>query len=202
MTKKLLAALALSVWIVVPSANATLTEQEEVSLPKPQRDKLERLICKDPFNIKAEIIRGYKNDNAESKADFDSAYVKCEAHGKFMGVPIYYQTYCWNDDAQWRCNSTELETTIHLAERNIKVRPWGMSLETAYQTIYKISSYGNFQGIPMSDAIGSSCDVIQLKDHETIELSCAYKITLSAWCPQPELTKCPRVVFVAQQPVP
>ncbi|RYY01311.1 MAG: hypothetical protein EOO53_18705 [Gammaproteobacteria bacterium] len=191
--------LATTMLTLAVSASADLIPRKEMAISNAEFSKLESIGCLTPHKLSAEEIRGYVSEHSELKSGAESAYVKCKSHGIFMETPIYYQTYCWIDNGQWKCNETELEGTIKIGQRNVKVHPLGISLETTYKTLTLIRSYGNFQGIPMMDAIGSSCDVSQL-DNEIIELSCRKKITVSSWCPQPQLTGCPRVISVAQQP--
>jgi hypothetical protein len=118
-----------------------------------------------------------------------------------MKSPIYYQAQCAVDEGKWTCGETKQEITVSLFDKEIKMHPLNMTLESAYQILSTISTYGNYQGISMKDAIGSQCDISRLEDSETIELNCKYKITVSTWCPQPEFTKCPRVVFVTEPPM-
>ena len=187
--------------ILILPANAELIQRKEVTLPITDISILENLACKTPFKLKAETIQGFKDEHAELKSDFSSAYVTCKSHGKFMASPIYYQTFCEINNGKWKCNISTQETTINLGKQNVTIRPSNISFEAAYKTLNQVSGYGRFQGISMQDAIGSSCDISQL-DKETIELSCRYKIAVSTWCPQPQLTKCPRVVSVTEQPIP
>ncbi len=172
---------------------------EDIQLPEKEFLILENKVCGKPHNLKAQTIQGFKD--TESKAAFDSALVQCQTHGEFRGRPMHYQTGCSYANKKWRCSQEGLEFVARINGKDIKIQPWKISPEAAYQVLAKISTYGMFQGVKMEDAIGSSCHVSPTKDKDILELNCQSIITVSFWCPQPQLTQCPRIVYVSPQPL-
>ncbi len=178
------------------TAMANVAYTKDVQLPKKELVSLEEIVCGKPHNLKAESIQGMKD--LQTKAAFDSAFVQCQSHGEFEGKPMHYQAGCSFSKGKWLCNQEGLEIVVSANGKNVKMHPWGISPESAYQILTKISTYGTFQGITMDDAIGSSCYISPSKDEDMVELNCQSIITVSFFCPQPQLTNCPRVVYVSR----
>lgn len=170
---------------------------KDVPLPQKEVLTLEEMVCVKPYNLKAKQIQGSKD--VEAKVDFDSAVVQCQAHDEFKGKPMHYQAGCSYSKGQWQCNQAQLEVAVSANGREVKMHPLGMTPEAAYEILAKISTYGIYQGKTMDDAIGSSCYISPSKDKETVELNCQSIITVSFFCPQPQLTNCPRVVYISPQ---
>lgn len=186
---------------IAKHAQATMAYFEKAVLPEADVAQLESLICLKPFKLKADRIQGYKFQDARYGTGIRSAVVQCQSHSEFMKSPIHYQAQCSIDEGKWVCGETKLEMAAKLINKDIKIRSLNMPIESAYNILSTISTYGSYQGISMKEAIGSQCDISQSEDKETIELDCKYKITVSTWCPQPEFTQCPRVVFVTEPPM-
>jgi hypothetical protein len=112
---------------------------------------------------------------------------------------MHYQAGCSFSGGQWQCNKERLEMVVSANGRDVTMYPLEIAPESAYQILAKISTYGTFQSITMDDAIGSSCYISPSKDEEIVELNCQSTITVSFFCPQPQVTNCPRVVYVSPQ---
>lgn len=196
--KYLITAISLLVIHAGYARATTLAYTQDVKLPKKEALALENQVCGKPYNLAAKTLQGSKDK--ESKAAFDTAFVQCQAHGEFRGKPMHYQTGCSFSKRKWQCDETGLEVTANIQGTNVKIHPWGISPESAYQILAKISTYGTFQGTTMANAIGSSCHVTSSNKGEIVELNCNAIITVSFWCPQPALTNCPRVVYVTPHP--
>lgn len=179
------------------SSLAGVAYTKDVPLPKKEFLTLEQIVCVKPHNLKAKLIQGSKD--VQAKVDFDSAMVQCQAHDEFRGKPMHYQAGCSYAKGQWQCTEAQLEVVVNANGRDVKMHPLGITPESAYQILAKISTYGTYQGRTMDDAIGSSCYISPSKDKETVELNCQSIITVSFFCPQPQLTNCPRVVYVSPQ---
>jgi hypothetical protein len=178
-------------------AMAGIAYTQDVPLPKKEFLTLEEMVCVKPYNLKAKRVQGSKD--VQAKAAFDSAVVQCETHDEFRGKPMHYQAGCSFSNGKWQCNEAQLEILVSANGRDVKMHPIGLTPESAYQILAKISTYGTYQGRTMDDAIGSSCYISPSKDKETVELNCQSIITVSFFCPQPQLTNCPRVVYVSPQ---
>lgn len=179
------------------TAMAGIAYTKDVPLPKKEFLVLEDMVCVKRHDLKAKLIQGSKD--VQSTAAFDSAVVQCESHGEFRGKPMHYQAGCSSADAKWQCNEEQLEIVVKANGRDVRMHPVGIAPEAAYQILAKISTYGTFQNITMDDAIGSSCYISPSKDEEIVELNCQSIITVSFFCPQPQMTNCPRVVYVSPQ---
>lgn len=191
----------LLICILTSQANAELAQTERAKLPTREASALENLVCESPHKLKAGTIEVYKSLDDKRPTLFHTALVKCESHGSFMGSPMNYQAFCDYIDGKWHCMQTELETTVKINDKPVTMLPSNITPEAAYQLLLKTSSYGMFQGIKLTDAIGSQCEISQSTEKETAILSCEKIITLSFWCPQPQLTHCPRVLSISNHPM-
>jgi hypothetical protein len=135
----------------------------------------------------------------ESTPERTLAYVTCQSHGSFNNKPMRYIDDCDLIDHHWNCSAPQLEVLVSVKDRDIKLRPWHLTPETASQLLLSIRQKGYFQGLSLDEAIGSSCDVSKTKDPDIIELKCQSVIGISYWCPQTQLTGCPRILFVGPE---
>lgn len=165
---------------------------------------LEQKVCGAQDNLKASKIKAYSlparaaGDGKIALKARTSAYVECESHGQFNGKPMRYIDDCDLVDGAWDCSPPQLEITLGINGRDIKVRPWGkLTPEKSYLLLKDLSRRGRFQGESLDSAIGGSCDIAQHKDPDIIELGCAAAMTISYWCPQAKTTGCPRVLFLS-----
>lgn len=189
------------IFVFTSFANATTyAEVKEVSLPKNEMSKVEQIACTQPHQVKAEIITAYQYESNEPKQPFDYVSVQCKSHNEFEGSPSYFTTTCNYENKKWDCGASDLHILIQIQDRTVNVEPGLLKPEVAHQMLSKISTYGSFQGISMNEAIGSHCNISKLKDNETFILDCRHKITVSSWCPQPQITHCPRVVSLDEKP--
>ncbi len=186
----------LPIWLCISGARAFIPDIFPVELPAEHLRKIEKLVCLSPFNLKAEKIAGFKYGAASSSYDY--AEVICKAHGEFKGSPIYYSTSCIFQAKKWSCDKPDLHIFVTLKNRKVDVIPGHITAELANDTIIKISSYGALRGRSIDEAIGNKCSIGAGLYPEELELNCTGYIKISFWCPQPEITHCPRVVDVQQ----
>jgi len=165
---------------------------------------LEQKVCTTQYGLKASKIKAYAfagraaGDGKIALQARTSAYVECESHGQFNGKPMRYIDDCDLVDGEWDCSPPQLELTLGINGRDIKVRPWGgLTPEKSYSLLKDISRRGRFQGESLDKAIGDSCDIAKNKDPDIIELGCEAAMTISYWCPQAKTTGCPRVLFLS-----
>jgi hypothetical protein len=187
--------------IQISLVDASLVRTKDVTLPLAEISLLENLVCKIPHNVEIETTHARSTLGVDRPAPFDSAFVKCKSHGLFMGSPMNYLANCSHENGKWACEKTMLETSAKINGKTVTIRPIDMTIDKAYQLLLKTSSHGKFQGLNINNAIGSDCNVSESEEKEMVTLSCKYIITLSYWCPQQELTDCPRVIAIAEQPV-
>jgi hypothetical protein len=186
---------------VIPTLNAS--QSTPFSLSEREHNYLENLVCQSKYNLKANLIKAYvfdASDGSDGKmalAARTSAYVECESHGEFNQKPMRYIDECDLVDKEWDCSPPQLEVVVPINGRDVKMRPWGLTPEKAYDLLYQISTKGLFQGQPLDKAIGNSCDIAKTKDPEIIELDCEAAMSISFWCPQAKITGCPRVLFLS-----
>jgi hypothetical protein len=201
---KFTAILALAFAFSTASASEPDAGGTPFNLSKREQSHLENRVCFAQHGLKASKIKAYA---FEARAQTDrkmgleartSAYVECESHGDFMGKPMRYIDDCDLIDGEWDCSAPQLELTVPINGRDVKLRPWsGLTPEKSYQLLKEISAKGLFQGESLDKAIGNSCDIAKNKDPEIIELGCEAAMTISFWCPQAKTTGCPRVLFLS-----
>jgi hypothetical protein len=201
---KLTAIITLAFAFCVASASAADVGGTPFNLSKREQSHLENRVCFAQHGLKASKIKAYafearaKTDNKIGLEARTSAYVECESHGDFMGKPMRYIDDCDLIDGEWDCSAPQLELTVPINGRDVKLRPWsGLTPEKSYQLLREISTKGLFQGESLDKAIGNSCDIARNKDPEIIELGCEAAMTISFWCPQAKTTGCPRVLFLS-----
>lgn len=165
---------------------------------------LEQKVCGAQYNLKASKIKAYvfeARKATDSKISLEartSAYVECASHGDFMGKPMHYIDDCDLVDGEWDCSPPQLEVTVPINGRDVKMRPWGgLTPEKSYALLKDISLRGRFQGESLDKAIGNSCDIAKNKDPDIVELGCEATMSISYWCPQTKITGCPRVLFLS-----
>lgn len=200
--------------LVMPSYShaLSLAPTEKIALSKTEFSQIEDIACKKSHKVKAEIINGYQYKNSDLNPPSKNAYVQCQPHGTFS----YYRTHCSSNNQQckpnyglmhyqtscslngkdWSCDEIQLVTTVNLYERDIQMRTQDMTPESAYGILSKVITYGSFQGTPLDEAIGSDCTFSTSSNNEIVTMNCLATIRVSFWCPQPEITHCPRVLYV------
>lgn len=185
----------LLIWFCIPSASSlTIVKVLPVELSTKHLMAIEKIACLNPFNIKAGEVTGYRYE--EARGGHRYADVTCKTHGEFKGAPIYYSSSCAFEGKKWSCEKPDLHIFVTLKNRKVDVIPNGVASELANDTIVKISSYGALRGLSIDEAIGNSCYISSTSHPEELELNCTGYIKVSFWCPQPEITHCPRVVDV------
>jgi hypothetical protein len=174
------------------------------NLSKREQSFLEQKVCGAQYNLKASKIKAYafegraESDSKIALAARTSAYVECESHGEFMGRPMRYIDDCDLVEGEWDCSAPQLEVTVPINGRDVKMRPWGkLTPEKSYELLKDISTRGQFQGESLDKAIGNSCDIAKNKDPDIVELGCEAAMSISYWCPQSKITGCPRVLFLS-----
>jgi hypothetical protein len=201
---KIAVVVALAFSFCIGSALAADSGGTPFKLSKREYSFLEQKVCSAQYNLKAGKIKAYAFDarrQTDSKIALEartSAYVECESHGDFMGKPMHYIDDCDLVDGDWDCSPPQLEVTVPINGRDVKMRPWGgLTPEKSYSLLKDISTRGRFQGESLDKAIGNSCDIAKNKDPDIIELGCEASMSISYWCPQTKLTGCPRVLFLS-----
>ena len=189
--------IAMSLLIFIAQVNAVITDGKPVKLSKQEKNQLEYTVCKSPFNLRAKKINAFRFNDLIAEQKRTLALVECESHGTFNNKPMRYVDDCDFVNNEWICSPPQLEILIAINGRDVKMRPWGLTPEVATDTLTTISSMGFFQGHSLDKSIGSSCDVSKTKDPEIMELKCDAVIGISFWCPQTQITGCPRVLFVS-----
>ena len=174
----------------------TFAPTKEVVLPKSEAIKVEELTCTKHNKISAAAITAYQYSGAQIPQPFHYAYVQCRPHGEFKNSPIYFTSLCDFTNKKWLCEEPKLHISVALYNRRVDVVPGAIKPEQAEDILKKISAYGGFRGPSIDKAIGDHCNFHSTSNAEELELMCQDVIKISFWCPQPELTHCPRVLAV------
>lgn len=176
-------------------ANATSSAySKEVNLPKLEALKIEKLACSQRHKIGALSINTYQYLEAQTPQSFNYANVQCKPHGEFNGSPIYFTSSCDFVDKQWVCDEPVLHISVAINNRKVDVAPGPLAPEEAEDILKKISTYGGFRGRSIDSGIGNHCSIQSTSDPEELDLACSDGIRISFWCPQPEITHCPRIL--------
>jgi hypothetical protein len=184
-------------------ASAAITGGAPVTLSEGEKNQLEYMVCTSNYNLSANKINAFtfrdtKTTGSNKLPNLRTlARVECESHGQVNNRPMRYVDDCDFIEKEWVCSKPQLEIIITINGRDVKMRPWGLTPEAATSLLSNINARGYFQGESLDKAIGSSCDVSKTKDPEVMELACDAVISLSFWCPQQQISGCPRILFIS-----
>ena len=145
-----------------------------------------------PHGVGAERIKAVTTQ----KNDVEHAFgvVECMPHEKFHEQPVRYSVDCRRTDKQWDCYEEAQEIFLTLGNKTLRVRPGSFDKEFAYDTVKSIATAGNFQGVPLSEAMRSPCSLSRGEKSELVEIRCTgVRVIASQWCPQ---GGCPRIISV------
>lgn len=185
-------------------ASAAITGGVPVTLSEGEKNQLEYMVCKSNYGLNANKINAFtfrdtKTTELNKLPNLRTlARVECESHGQVNNKPMRYVDDCDFIENEWICSVPKLEIIITINGRDVKMRPWGLTPEAATSLLNSINARGYFQGESLDKAIGSSCDISKTKDPEVMELACDAVISLSFWCPQNQISGCPRILFVSR----
>jgi len=194
MRKTILILSLITALVLTSYTQAFVPSTKEVALPKHEVLKLENIACVTRHNVKTTTIEAYQYSEIEIPDLFNYAYVQCKPHGEFKGSPIYFTSLCNFTNKKWKCEKSELHISVTINNRNVDVVPGFTKPELAEDILKKISTYGAFRGRSIDKGIGDHCSFHTTSDPEVLELECTDGIELSFWCPQPEITNCPRIL--------
>ncbi|RYE17555.1 MAG: hypothetical protein EOP51_23695, partial [Sphingobacteriales bacterium] len=74
--------------INVAPTNAAITDGKPVKLSKHEKNQLEHMVCKSPFNLNAKKINAFRFDDSIAEKKRILALVECESHGEFNNKPM------------------------------------------------------------------------------------------------------------------
>jgi hypothetical protein len=204
--KKIVISIFFALTFITSCANALLTGGAPVTLSEGEKSQLEYMVCKSNYNLNANKINAFTfRDTKTTESNNNSrtlARVECESHGQVNNKPMRYIDECDFSEKKWTCPEPQLEIIVTINGRDVKMRPWKLTPEAATGLLNSINARGYFQGESLDKAIGSSCDVSKTKDPEIMELACDAVIRISFWCPQNQITGCPRILFVSREELP
>jgi hypothetical protein len=182
-TRKYLTVLAYVTTVFVGNANATIEESFPLNLTKEERIELDRLACRTPHGVIAQRMEAWAFDRS-SFAD-GKAEVHCSGHREFADSSIHYVVSCDRKENRWSCSEEQLEISVTVEDRKIAVRPRGVSIEVAHETIRQVGAAGWFQGQSLLEALQSPCYVSPGMAEELLDIACSgWGITVSLWCPE------------------
>ncbi len=184
----------ISVLLIASNAYTFAIATKEVVLPKPEVLRVEKIACVNPHKVKMKSINAFQYSEVEAPDPFNYAYIQCKPHGEFNGSPTYFTSICNFADNKWTCDESELHISVTINNRKVDVVPGSTKPELAEDILKKISTYGAFRGRSIDKGIGNRCSFHSTSDPEELELECTDGIQLSFWCPQPEITHCPRIL--------
>lgn len=191
----------------VKANQISLPPEKTVALSKAEYSQIENLACLSTYKVKAEAITGYQYPDRILKY----AHVECKPHDTLAyQTPcpfenkecnpkyalIYYKADCALKGEHWKCRKAPLVTSVNLNDRDIEIRARDISPKLAYDILSKVITYGSFQGTSLDHAIGSGCTFSRSSDNEIVNMECLATIRVSFFCPQPQITHCPRVLDV------
>ena len=159
---------------------------------KQHAQELAQIACFEPHGVEAERIKAVTT----RQNDVEHAYgvVECKPHAVFHEQPVRYSVDCRRVDKKWNCDEPALEIFVAIENKTLKVRPGPFDNELAYDTIKRIASSGNFQGVPLAETMRSPCSLFHGEKSELIDIRCTgVRIIASQWCPQ---GGCPRIISV------
>ena len=206
--KKIGISILFALAFITSYANAVITGGDPVTLSEGEKNQLEYMVCKSNYNLNANKINAFtfrdtKTTEPNKLPNLRTlARVECESHGQVNNKPMRYIAACDFIEKEWICPKPQLEIIITINGRDVKMRPWGLTPEAATSLLKNINARGYFQGESLDKSIGSSCDISKTKDPEVMELACDAVIRLSFWCPQQQLSGCPRILFVSREELP
>ena len=181
--------LALPAW----AAHAAEPEMTYAFEPSEQQaQELARIACVEPHGVTVERIRAVTT----RKNDVEHAFgvVECAAHASFRGQPERYSVDCRRIERKWDCHQETLEIFVAIGDRTLRVRPGDFDKAFSYDAVQRIATAGNFQGVPLAEAMRSPCTLMRGEKSELIEIRCTgVRVIASQWCPQ---GGCPRIISV------
>lgn len=154
--------------------------------------ELAQIACREPHGVEVERIKAVTTRQNDLEQAF--GVVECKPHDFIRGQPVRYSVDCRRSDKRWDCDEGALEFAVALGSKTLRVRPGKFGNEFAYDTIERIATAGNFQGVPLSEAMRSPCALSAGEKSELIEIRCTgVRVIASQWCPQ---GGCPRIISV------
>lgn len=154
--------------------------------------ELAQIACLQPHGVEVERIKAVTTRPNDLEQAF--GVVECKPHGFIRDQPVRYSADCRRRDKRWDCDEGALEFAIALGSKTLRVRPGTFDSEFAYDTVQRIVTAGNFQGVPLAEAMRSPCALSAGEKSELIEIRCTgVRVIASQWCPQ---GGCPRIISV------
>ena len=154
--------------------------------------ELAQIACLGPHGVEVDRIKAVTTQQNDIEHAF--GVVECQPHASFHEQPMRYSVDCRRTDKKWDCYEEALEIFVDIGSRTLRVRPGPFDKGFAYDAVKRIATSGNFQSVPLAEAMRSPCMLSRGEKAELIEIRCTgVRVIASQWCPQ---GGCPRIISV------
>lgn len=181
---------ALCFFCVSETLALSLAETYSSSLNAHEKQMLEAVACKIPFELK---IKDFSVYTYQEDAKEKHATVVCESNGEFEGSPTYNLSYCDSESNSWKCNERFVKVSLPVNNRNVDLKFSDSPSKKSYEALKKLSNL-YFQSKSINNIIGNSCTIYNGGSAEENEFNCGGgNMLVSYFCPT---ENCPRVIWI------